>query len=69
MLNGTKFMLISVCERNILTEIFDTKKEAQKAMHEEMKIQGKISEEIFQEEEFDDGSCGFCSYQGYVNDG
>ena len=63
------YMLISVREREILTEKFPSLKAAQKAMHEEMRIQGKISEEIFQEEEFDDGSCGFCSYQGYVNDG
>lgn len=63
------YILISVREREILTEKFPSLKAAQKAMHEEMRIQGKISEEVFQEEEFDDGNCGFCAYQGYVNDG
>lgn len=28
-----KYMLISVCDREILTEQFNTKKEAQEAMH------------------------------------
>lgn len=65
----TRYMLISVCDREILTEIFDTKKEAQETMHEEMVKWGKVPEDIFRLEEYDDGDCGFCSYQAYANDG
>lgn len=31
-----KYMLISVCDREILTEQFDTKEEAQETMHREL---------------------------------
>ena len=51
----TRYMLISVCDREILTEIFDTKKEAQETMHEEMVKWGKVPEDIFRSEEYDDG--------------
>lgn len=69
MSQGNKYILISVHDREILTEIFNTQKEAQEAMHKEMVEWGKVPEGIFQEEEYDDGDCGFCSYQAYANDG
>lgn len=69
MSNETKFMLISVRERNILTEIFNTKKEAQKIMHKEMVEWGKVPGDIFQQEEYDDGDCGFGEWSAYANDG
>lgn len=64
-----KYMLISVCDREILTEQFNTKKEAQEAMHREMIEQGMVPEDIFYEQEYDDGSCGFGEDSAYVNDG
>ena len=65
-----RYMLISVCERDIMTEIFDSKEKAQTTMHEEMVKWGKVPEEIFQEEiEYDDGDCGFGEWSAYVNDG
>lgn len=65
----TRYMLISVCDREILTEIFDTKKEAQETMHEEMVKWGKVPEDIFRSEEYDDGGYGFDEWSAYVNDG
>lgn len=65
-----KYMLISVCNREILTEQFDTKEEAQETMHREMIEQGKVPEDVFSEgEEYDDGDCGFSEYSAYANDG
>ena len=66
---GKKYMLISVCDREIFTEQFDSLKEAQDMMHKEMIEQGKVPEEIFNEQEYDDGNCGFGEYSAYVNDG
>lgn len=63
-----RYMLISVCDREILTEIFKTKEEAQKAMHEEM-INSGAPQEIFLENEYDDGDVGFGEYEAYVSDG
>ena len=65
-----RYMLISVCDREILTEQFDTKEEAQETMHREMVEQGRVPEDIFLEgEEYDDGNCGFGEYSAYANEG
>lgn len=64
-----RYMLISVCDREILTEQFNSLKEAQSAMHKEMIEQGKVPDDIFEESEYDDGDCGFSKYSGYANDG
>lgn len=64
-----RYMLISVFEREILTEVFDTKEEAQEAMHKEIMEQCEVPEDIFCEQEYDDGGWGFGEYSAYVNDG
>lgn len=66
-----KFMLISVCDRKILTEQFDTKKEAQETMHREMVEQGRVPEYIFNidNEEYEDCDYGFGEYCAWANDG
>lgn len=64
-----KYMLISVCDREILTEQFDTKEEVQETMHREMIEQGKVPEDIFDNEEYEDGDCGFGEYSAWANDG
>ena len=66
-----KFMLISVCDREILTERFQTMEDAQRKMHEEMVQWGKVPEEIFEYgEEYDVAySYGFHKFGGYANDG
>lgn len=64
-----KYMLISVRDREILTEKFDTKEEAQETMHREMIEQGKVPEDIFDNEEYEDGDCGFGEYSAWANDG
>lgn len=63
------YMLISVYERNIFTELFGTLENAQVRMHEEMIADAGVSKDIFCEEEYDDGDCGFDTYSAYVNDG
>lgn len=65
-----KFMLISVCDREILIERFTSLEEAQGKMHEEMIQWGKAPEEIFEYDEYDIAySCGFNEHGGYANDG
>lgn len=64
-----RYMLISVCDREIMTEQFDTKEKAQESMHKEMIEFGEVPEEIFNEQEYDDGDCGFGEYSAYVTDG
>lgn len=64
-----KYMLISVCDREILTEKFDTKEEAQETMRREMIEQGKVPEDIFDNEEYEDYDCGFGEYSAWANNG
>ena len=64
-----KYMLISVCERDIMTERFDTLEEAQRAMKNEMVERGEVSKDIFTNNHYDDGDCGFSEMNAYVNDG
>ena len=64
-----KYMLISVCDREILTEQFDTKEEAQETMHREMIEQGNVPEDIFDNEEYEDSDCGFGEYSAWANEG
>ena len=64
-----KYMLISVCDREILTEQFDTKEEAQETMHREMIEQGKAPEDIFAEKEYEDDDYGFGEDSAWANDG
>lgn len=64
-----KYMLISVCGREILTERFKTKKDAQDAMHREMVEQGRVPEDVFSENEFEDCDYGFGEDSALDNDG
>ena len=66
-----KFMLISVCDREILTERFPTIKAAQDQMYKEMVEWGGISEKDFLSgaEEYEECDFGYHKYGGYVNDG
>lgn len=64
---ANKYMLISVCDRDILTEQFDTKENAQEAMHKEMIEQGKVPEDIFDGKEYED--YGYGEYSAWANNG
>lgn len=63
------YMLISVCDREILTEQFSTLQEAQETMHREMIEQGRVPEEIFDHGEYEDTECGFGDWCAWANDG
>lgn len=63
-----KYMLISVCDRKILTEKFETLELAQAAMHKEMIEQGKVPEEFFEDDSYEDCECGFGAYSAWAND-
>lgn len=60
-------MLITVCERDILTEKFASLQLAQEAMKKELIQEGKAPEDIVAGD--DDGNCGLGDYQAYANDG
>ena len=64
-----EYMLISVAGREIMTEQFDTHKEAFEQMKKEMVEQGRVPVEIFDNDEYEDYNCGFWSDAGYANDG
>lgn len=66
---ANKYMLISVCDREIFTEQFDTIEKAQETMHKEMIEQGKVPKDIFLEEECEESDYGFDSYCAWANDG
>ena len=65
----SNYILISVCEREIMTEQFQSLEDAQDCMHKEMIDAGDIPEDIFNHSEYDDGDFGFGKYSAYVNDG
>ncbi len=62
-------MLISVCGREILTELFPTIQDAQRTMHQEMEEWGGVDSSVFTATELDGGDFGFGPYGGYLNDG
>ena len=64
-----EYMLISVCDREILVEQFNTHEEAFEQMKKEMIDFGQVDEEIFKEATYEDYDCGFGPYCGYANDG
>lgn len=64
-----RYILISVCEREILTELFDTIEEAQETMHREMVEWGKVLPDVFVETEYDSPDFGFGEYGAFVNNG
>lgn len=77
-MSNTCYLLISVYEREILTEQFSTLRSANAAMKEEMIRNSDSEVRCFVEElvgdtdnwktEYDDGSFGFGVYEGYMND-
>ena len=69
MMETKKYMLISVCDRAISTEQFDTLQEAQETMHREMVEYGKVPNDIFGAKEYEDDECGFGEWSAYANDG
>jgi len=65
-----KYRLISVYDREIFTELFASKEEAQATMHEEMQIHGGVPGEIFRNTEYGDSyDYGFGEWGGFSNDG
>ena len=67
-----RFMLISVCDREILTERFHTHSEALSKMHEEMVDWGNISSSgcDFSQKEYEvDGEFAYGEWGGYANNG
>lgn len=62
-----RYMLISVGDREILTEIFPTKLEAQEQMHREMIQYGNVPEDFFNSAEENELPCEYaygpdCAY-------
>lgn len=64
------FLLISVYDREITTEKFETLPEAQSAMRMEMlaRCNGMFAENIFERDKYEDYNFGFNTTSGYVND-
>lgn len=65
-----KYMLITVAEREIMTEQFDTFNEARARMMKELCECGNIDPTDCTEEESECNSdFGYCKWNAYVNDG
>lgn len=65
-----KYMLITVIEREILTEQFETKKAAKTQMLKELALYSQEDvDELLTTSVFDDGKMGFGEDSAYLNDG
>lgn len=69
--NKIRYMLISVFDREILTEMFPTLEAAQETMHMEMISEGGVPEEFFVGDSREDKDKGYAygPYDAYSNDG
>lgn len=74
--NTNKYMLISVCDREILTEQFPTHKDAVVQMQKEIAEaipggpEGEIIEAMVSGKDFEiEGLIAFGQWSGYLNDG
>ena len=65
-----RFILVSVCDREIMTEVFDSLEAATEQRNREMVEWGRVPEETFEqfEEYEEDGEYGYGKYQAYCND-
>lgn len=66
----SKFILISVCDREILTEVFDSHNEALTQRNKEMIEWAHVPEEVFRKynEKYEESDFGFDEYQAWAND-
>lgn len=62
-----RYMLISACERDIITQMFPTLNEAQNKMREEMVEYGRIPQEAFYNDEYEGEEYGFDENSGWSN--
>ncbi len=63
------YMLITVENREIMTEQFYTVEEVREVMHAEMREWGGVPPEVFDAypEEYDSGDFGYSEYGGFAN--
>ena len=66
----SKFILISVCDREIMTEVFNSYEEALAQRNKEMIEWARVPEDIFQygPEEYEDDGFAYGKYEAYAND-
>lgn len=64
----SRFILISVCDREIMTEIFDSYEEAVVQRNKEMVEWARVPEEAFSDEEYEESDFGYGKYQAWAND-
>ena len=66
-----RYILITVIDREILTEVFPTLEDAQMAMHSEMIKVGRVPEDVFDCDAKEDADEGWAygPYEAYSNDG
>lgn len=65
-----KYMLITVVNREVMTEQFDSFKKAHDTMLEELSIYGRIDKKFFTSEEVESpDNWGYCRWNAYVNNG
>ena len=62
-----RYMLISACERDIITQMFPTLNKAQEKMREEMVEYGRVPQEAFQNDEYEGEEYGFDENSGWSN--
>ena len=65
----SKFILISVCDREIMTEVFDSYEEARAQRNKEMVEWAHVPEDVFWdgEEEYEDDGFAYGKYEAYAN--
>jgi len=64
-----KFILISVCDRAIVTEVFDSMEEATAQRNKEMTEWAHVPSDFFdQHDEYEESDFGFGKYEAWAND-
>lgn len=62
-----KYILISVCDREILTEVFNSLAEAQTCMYKEMMEWANIDPGAFHSVEYEESDFGFGEWSAWAN--
>lgn len=63
------YLLITVAEREIMTERFGTFEEARAQMLQELSDFGQVDDSVLVADEYDDGEFGYSKDSAYANDG
>lgn len=68
MIADEQWVLVSVCDREILVEVFDTYEEARETRDREMIEWASVPDDVFGKDEYEESDFGYGGYQAWAND-